>query len=687
MKKEIFVRHVRNIKLGVLAKAIIICISLMGTSHLAHAGCNVVWSSSATWNGVNWGVGSTRYTVNSTVSHGGKEYRVKAIPGFNCSPTDPTYAHHYWTYLGSCATKPSISTKNITSITSSSSLSGGSNISSGGAHVTKKGVCWVKSSVSSYPKITNSKTTNGSGTSSFNSSITGLLPNTEYHVRAYATNSVGTSYGARKTFTTLANPPTVSTNNISSITSSSASSGGNVTANGGLTVTARGVCWSTSSNPTISNSKTTNGSGNGSFSSSITGLSPYTTYYVRAYATNSVGTSYGAQKTFTTLANLPTISTTDISSITSTSASSGGNVTANGGATVTARGVCWSTSSNPTISNSKTTNGSGNGSFSSSITGLTGNMVYYVRAYATNVAGTAYGTQKTFTTAPIIPTVTTASVSSTTCQTSSSGGNVTSNGGATVTARGICWSTSSSPTISDSKTTDGSGNGSFSSSLSGLTASTTFYVRAYATNSVGTAYGNEVTVSTLNATTAGGIGTNQTICHGTAPNTLTETIEPSDGTGNYTYQWKSSPNNSTWSNVSTNATYTPGTLTQNTYFRRDVTSGDCGTATSASVLITVSSPSDGGTLPSNVIVCSGSNGGTLTLSGYVGGIMRWESSTDNWGTVNTISNTTNTQNYSNVATETKYRVVVQASPCSETTSNEATISIAPDLNPGVIRFE
>ncbi len=94
--------------------------------------------------------------------------------------------------------------------------------------------------------------------------------------------------------------PTVMTTEISSITSNSASSGGNVTSDGGADVTAKGVCWSTTANPTTNDSKTTDGSGTGSFTSSMTGLSPGTTYHVRAYATNSAGTAYGSEETFTT---------------------------------------------------------------------------------------------------------------------------------------------------------------------------------------------------------------------------------------------------------------------------------------------------------------------------------------------------------------------------------------------------
>ena len=88
---------------------------------------------------------------------------------------------------------------------------------------------------------------------------------------------------------------------VTSITATSATSGGTVSADGGASVTARGVCWSTTANPTMANSKTTDGNGTGTFTSAITGLTSGTTYYIRSYATNSVGTSYGTQVSFTTL--------------------------------------------------------------------------------------------------------------------------------------------------------------------------------------------------------------------------------------------------------------------------------------------------------------------------------------------------------------------------------------------------
>jgi len=197
--------------------------------------------------------------------------------------------------------------------------------------------------------------------------------------------------------------PTISTTSISEITTNSAISGGEVTNDGNLSVTSRGVCWNTTENPTLQdNLGYTNDSGDmGNFTSSITGLNDNTTYYVTAYATNEKGTAYGSNKNFTTLEiALPTITTTTPTDITSNSAISGGHVTSDGNSTVTDRGVCWNTTGNPTLSNSigQTSDGSGMGNFTSDITGLDEGTTYYVVAYATNSEGTSYGEVFSFTT-------------------------------------------------------------------------------------------------------------------------------------------------------------------------------------------------------------------------------------------------------------------------------------------------
>lgn len=338
--------------------------------------------------------------------------------------------------------------------------------------------------------------------------------------------------------------PTVVTSPISQITETSAVAGGEVTSDGGAEVTSRGVCWSLVSNPTIENEKTVDGVGVGSFQSSLSSLSQNTTYYLRAYATNSEGTSYGKEVSFTTLEiidddtdddtddndnsdddnsddteddeeiviELAVVTTLSVTDITETSAVVGGEVTSDGGAEVTSRGVCWSLSSNPTIENDKTVEGEGVGSFQSVLSGLSQNTTYYVRAYATNSEGTAYGEEVSFKTLEeviiILPTVVTKEVSDITETSAVVGGEVTSDGGAEVISRGVCWSLTSNPTIEDDKTVEGEGVGSFQSSLSDLSQNTTYYVRVYATNSEGTAYGEEFSFKTLEEIIDDGISIN-----------------------------------------------------------------------------------------------------------------------------------------------------------------------------------
>lgn len=95
---------------------------------------------------------------------------------------------------------------------------------------------------------------------------------------------------------------------------------------------------------------------------------------------------------------LPTVSTAEISGIANTTAGAGGTVTDDGGSAIITRGVVWSTAENPTTADNKTSDGTGVGSYPSVLTGLSANTTYYIRAYATNSGGTAYGNQRSFTT-------------------------------------------------------------------------------------------------------------------------------------------------------------------------------------------------------------------------------------------------------------------------------------------------
>ena len=409
-------------------------------------------------------------------------------------------------FLVSCNPKePVVKTQAVSEIAATSAIGGGDVVEDGRADVTERGVCW---SIVENPTIADAHTSDGAGLGSFVSNITGLEPNTTYYLRAYATNSEGTSYGDQVNFMTLEEMielATVKTSLVTSITSTTAVAGGDVTADGGTEVTAKGVCWSTSQEPTIEGEHTENGAGTGEFTAELSGLEQNTTYYVRAYATNKEGTAYGEEVTFTTLQEnvvvKPIVTTLEIAGLSQTTAVAGGNVTSDGGAEVTARGVCWSTSQEPTVEGEHTTDGAGTGEYQSNLSGLTANTTYYVRAYATNSEGTAYGEEISFTTLEehivVEPTVVTVSVSEVTETTAVTGGNVTSDGGGEVSARGVCWSTSQEPTVEGAHTTDGTGTGEFVSHLTDLNDNTTYYVRAYATNEQGTSYGEQMSFTTV----------------------------------------------------------------------------------------------------------------------------------------------------------------------------------------------
>jgi hypothetical protein len=692
----------------------------------------VVWSistnptislSTKTSNGTGTGTYSssiTGLTANTT-------YYVRA---YATNAIGTSYGSQLSFTTTASSTTPTVTTSTTSSITGTTATSGGNVTSDGGATVTARGVCW---STTQNPTISlSTKTSDGTGSGTFTSSITGLSTGTLYYVRAYATNANGTVYGTQVSFTTLVNLPTLTTTSISSASLTGGVSGGNITSDGGAPVTARGVCFATTQNPTISNTKTSDGTGSGSFTSNLTSLTSGTVYYVRAYATNSAGTAYGNQVSFSTTApTIPTVTTTSISSISFTTASSGGNVTSDGNATVTSKGVCWSTTTTPTISNFLTNDGTGTGSFTSSITGLTPGTTYYLRAYATNSAGTGYGSQVSFTatsgatptvttdevsvvtstsatvlysltslgggtissrgfcystspnpttssskveevcssevscdlgqfssttlvaltpnltyyvrafaineygtsygselnfTTPInLPTVTTTSISAITTTAASSGGTVTSVGGGTVSARGVCWSTTSGPTILDTKTTNGSGSGSFTSSLTGLSSSTTYYVRAYATNEGGTSYGSEVTFTT--SSIGFPVLTTSSISSITSSSAVSGGNITSDGNATVTSRgvcWSTSINPTTSNNTTSDGTGTgsfsssiTGLSAGTVYYVRAYAINTAGTSYGNQVSFTSSAsiPTLSTTSISGITSTSASSGGSITNSG------------------------------------------------------------------------
>lgn len=287
--------------------------------------CGTTWDGAATWNGLNWGVGATRYTVGFAVDHGGNEYTVRAIPGFNCAPDDATWGTTYWDFVGACGSPPTLSlTTGAGSITCASATAGGTVDTDGdGSGITARGLAYH---TASPPVIADNSVAEGGTTTGLFAGVTisGLLPNTLYYVRPFATNGNGlTGYGPEISFTTLALPTLAATTAATNITSISAETGGNITA-APCDITERGVVYNTATTPTIADSKVVEGgTTTGVFSATITGLSAGTKYYVRSYATTAGGTSYGAETWFYT-GTLPTVTTSPDINVFCESFSTGG---------------------------------------------------------------------------------------------------------------------------------------------------------------------------------------------------------------------------------------------------------------------------------------------------------------------------------------------------------------------------
>ena len=447
---------------------------------------------------------------------------------------------------------------------------------------------------------------------------TSLACNTSYTRYVWAYNTCGNSLPLTLSQTTLVcSIPTLSTTESTSITSTTAASGGIISSDGGSEVTVRGVCLGTAPNPTNANSKTSNGAGNGNFTSTFSGLKENTTYYLRAYATNSFGTGYGNQVTFKTLVGNGFVTDIDgnlyhtvtigtqtwmVENLKTTKYRNGDPVTNVIDGTVwgsiTIGAYCWYNHSAPSYKasfgalynwyavddlrniapegwhvptntewttlvtylggtniaggklketdtshwitpNTGSTNISGftalpggnhnnDGSFnnigsggywwsSSEHSETTAPNLYLLNnssATGFDIKDKVFGCSvRCIKDYPIVPIITTIAASDIASTTAKSGGSIRNDGGSAVTARGVCWAIAIDPTTANSKTIDGTGTGSFTSNLIVLAENTIYYVRAYATNSTGTGYGNSIAFSTHANTSA--ITFNPNLAYGT----------------------------------------------------------------------------------------------------------------------------------------------------------------------------
>ena len=400
---------------------------------------------------------------------------------------------------------PIIMTRTASNITATSATCTGVIQELGGQQFTNHGVCW--STTNTSPSLNDNKIDNGATSTkgSFSVSMASLSSHTIYYVRTYAITSTDTIYGNIVIFRTLPTAVLLTTDSVTNISQYSVNCYGSLVDLGDDNVSDYGFCWSSIYlNPTISDSKSSKGSTNktGTFTASISALPAYTKVYIRSYAINGYGESYGNLITFTTLPSLSTVTTGTINTITATSAVANGSVASIGNPSPSSYGVCWSsTNSTPTIADSKVNNGATaySTTFSSSITGLTANTKYYVRSYVTSLAGTSYGSVVSFTSEPGYVIVTTEGTSNITATSITCNGRITDLGIANPTSHGFYWSeTNNNPTISDSYVDNGAANAlkAFTGSLTNLKPNTKYYVRAFSTNSVGTYYSSMFTVNT-----------------------------------------------------------------------------------------------------------------------------------------------------------------------------------------------
>ena len=330
--------------------------------------------------------------------------------------------------------------------------------------------------------------------------LSGLEPNTTYHYRIIAANITGTVYGTDTSFTTTELAPVVFTDSASSVTHNSAVLNGRANAGNSATSVYFEFGLTTAYGTIVSAIPSTlNGLITTAISYNLTGLVPNSTYHFRAFAVNNAGTTYGADSILMTTMLAPSATTLAATAITTNSGILNGIVNANNStATVTFEYGLTTAYGNIVTASPSPVNGYTATNVSYNLSGLKHSTTYHFRVIAVNGIGTANGNDISFTTADSLSVLTTTAATSITENSAISGGNITDDGGLSILKRGVCWSTSHNPDSSlSTKTSDGSGTGTFSSNLTGLTYNTTYYIRSYSVNALGISYGNELSFTTL----------------------------------------------------------------------------------------------------------------------------------------------------------------------------------------------
>jgi len=286
---------------------------------------------------------------------------------------------------------------------------------------------------------------------------------------------------------------------VTKIGADSAFAGGTITKDGGETISERGIVWATSSNPTVNNFKRNAGSGTGNYLIEIDTLLPFTDYFVRAYAINYFGTFYGQQVAFKTIKGVPKFNSSNVISFEAYLAKVSAFIVLDGGDPVSNRGFCFSKNPNPSLVNGTVIPvGKGTLYYEATLLNLSPNQKYYVRPYATNNIGTAYGKQVEFTTSVGPAKMGNIQVSSITSTSARFDASIISAEGGNLSRRGFVISKNSDPYLYNGTVIEqGNGIGSFAHTIQNLEKSTRYYVKAFGVNESGVSHSSQVMFTTL----------------------------------------------------------------------------------------------------------------------------------------------------------------------------------------------
>lgn len=356
--------------------------------------------------------------------------------------------------------------------------------------IKEKGICYGQTA---NPSVDGTKISDSSTEHKVTATITGLKEGDTYHARAYAITRDGTFYSGDIAFTTETTyAPSVSKPSVYDKTETGAKVRASIRTNGGLEVTAKGICYSsTNAKPTLEDLVAISTEADNSILVSLSDLQGGVTYYVRSYATNAKGTGYSEEvEQFTTTKHTePTLNGLNVMNIKDDNAEASASIANIGGEgeTIEERGFVVSTSGDPTIDGYNTTkfvSSSTEDAFSTKLTGLRYNTLYYIRAYAINKVGAGYSKTLSFETGSSErATLGELKCTKTEAHSLSFSFEVTSTGGADLTSQGFKWRKSG-----ESEYTNVSGKltgNTVTGTITGLTENTGYYVYGYVENKNG----------------------------------------------------------------------------------------------------------------------------------------------------------------------------------------------------------